>query len=465
MLRLSQFAARLKAITGLDGAIAYAISARIWTIIGNVGTVLLMLHFLSPVEQGYYFTLISLATLQVMFELGFSFVILQLAAHERAYIEIFPDGHVEGDPRAYSRLASILQLTLRWYSRAAIALGLLLLPLGLYFFSRSEQPGAPVQWLLPCIASVLSCVFLFILNPMFSFMEGCGEVRQVAKLRLFQCIANSIVAWACMLTHHGLYAPAMIMISSGLVGSHFLWHRRKFLLGLVRHPENDNSVSWRHEIWPFQWKIAISWLCAYFTMQIFTPMLFHYRNAVEAGQMGMSLSIIGYISAIVLAWMTTKAAPFGKLVAQGELAQLDRLFFLTLRQAVLFLVPMIVTCMVTIFALQRYFPKLAVRLVSPTLFAILLGGMVGSVLVQSMAVYLRSFKREPFLWQSVAIAALTLISSRLTVKTMGTVGISLSYLLCTGAFGLLSGLMIFRSWHRRIATPERSPLLVLKREH
>ena len=47
-----------------------------------MGSVLLIVHFLTAAEQGYYYALWSLVALQSVFELGFSFVILQVAAHE-----------------------------------------------------------------------------------------------------------------------------------------------------------------------------------------------------------------------------------------------------------------------------------------------------------------------------------------------------------------------------------------------
>ena len=70
----------------MDGAIAYIFAARVCMILGSTGTVLLIVHFLSKIEQGYYYTLLSLVNLQIIFELGFSFVILQLAAHEAVHL-------------------------------------------------------------------------------------------------------------------------------------------------------------------------------------------------------------------------------------------------------------------------------------------------------------------------------------------------------------------------------------------
>ncbi len=127
---------------GMDGAVTYAFLARLMSVAGSAGTVLLIVRFLSPVEQGYYYTLLSLVSLQVVFELGFSFVIQQLAAHECVHLEFGPNGSVSGESQAHARLASALQLSVRWYSIAAAAMALLLAPLGAVFFSRYAVAGA-----------------------------------------------------------------------------------------------------------------------------------------------------------------------------------------------------------------------------------------------------------------------------------------------------------------------------------
>src|SRR5260370_40891842 len=137
---------RLKHLLGVDRAIAFTVLARAIQILGSTGTVLLILRFLSPVEQGYYYTLLSLVSLQVVFELGFSFVILQMAAHECAHLTLHADGRIEGDPTAHARLASILQKTFRWYLVAAVILCVTLLPAGVVFFSRHAQATTPVAW-------------------------------------------------------------------------------------------------------------------------------------------------------------------------------------------------------------------------------------------------------------------------------------------------------------------------------
>jgi hypothetical protein len=73
---------------GVDRAIAFAVLGRGWSSLAGVVTVALIARFLSPAEKGYYYTFGSLIAPQIVFELGFSFVILQMASHERAHLTI-----------------------------------------------------------------------------------------------------------------------------------------------------------------------------------------------------------------------------------------------------------------------------------------------------------------------------------------------------------------------------------------
>src|SRR5712692_8264207 len=265
---------RLKHFFGVDRAIAFTVLARGIQILGSTGTVLLILRFLSPVEQGYYYTLLSLVSLQVVFELGFSFVILQMAAHECAHLTVHADGRIEGDPTAHARLASILQKTFRWYLVAAVILCVSLLPAGVFFFSRHARATAHVAWHGPWVVAVLATAVLFLLNPFFSFLEGCGLVWQVGRIRFGQALLGAAMSWGALLAHHGLYSPGMVNLGYAAAGMAFLYSRRNLCLGLLRYPVREQAISWRSEVWPFQWKIAVSWISGYFSMTVLTPILF-----------------------------------------------------------------------------------------------------------------------------------------------------------------------------------------------
>src|ERR1700743_2954036 len=97
----------LRTKLGVDKPIAFTVMARIWASFAGLATLILIAHFLTPAQQGYYYVFGSLVALQIVFELGFSFVILQLASHERAPLTISAFDEVSGDPIAHARLASV----------------------------------------------------------------------------------------------------------------------------------------------------------------------------------------------------------------------------------------------------------------------------------------------------------------------------------------------------------------------
>ncbi len=445
----------LKHWAGLDRAIAFTVMARFWSALAGVVTILLIARYLTAREQGYYFTFSSLVALQIVFELGFSFVILQLAAHERAQLTFLPDGRVEGSAIAYSRLASVLQKSVRWYSVAGVLMAAALLPAGLLFFS-SHQPGSSdIHWKLPWCLLVIAASLTFQLDPVFSFLEGCGSVLQVAQMRLGQAMLGSMLAWTAMALHRGLFSPAMMILGQATVGAAFLVVRRRraLLSALLRFPTGEHRIGWRREIWPFQWRIAISWLCGYFIFQLFNPVLFAFQGPIAAGRMGMSLSIASSIGAVAIAWMNTKASPFGNLIAKGEIKSLDTLFFRTLWQSTVLLAAGAASFFAVLLLVEPRFPKYASRVLPPWAFGLLLLTTIMNHLVFCEALYLRAHKREPFLGVTIIGAALLAVATLSLGKFSGANAVVVGYFAITAIFGLPSGTYIFltkrRLWHQQ----------------
>jgi O-antigen/teichoic acid export membrane protein len=428
---------------GMDGAVTYAFLARLTSIVGSVGTVLLIVRFLSPVEQGYYYTLLSLVSLQVVFELGFSFVIQQLAAHECIRLELGHDGSVRGDPQARARLASVLRLSVCWYTIAALAMAMVLAPLGVVFFSRCTAVGqAHIAWQGPWLAVVLASSTSLWCMPFYSFLEGCGHVRAVAAMRFRQAIAAALFAWAPLLVDRGLYSPALVIVGQIVTGLLYVATHRRLLTSLLRLRSCAVTIDWMREVWPFQWRIAVSWMCSYFTAQVFIPILFALRGPVEAGQLGMSLSITGYMVTLALVWTSTKSTPFGNLIARRAFQQLDQLFRRALGQSLMAFAAIAIAACAGAALLPFFAPRLAARLVSPPIFAVLVLAAGANCAIQSLATLLRSFKTEPFLVQSLIAAALTLAFAALTTSRWGNAGAALSYLVATAGFALPSALTI-----------------------
>jgi hypothetical protein len=424
--------------------------ARGWTIVSGALTILLIARFLSPAEQGYYYTFSSLVALQTVFELGFSFVILQLAAHECSKLQISDTGIVFGDEVAHSRLASILRKSVRWYSVAALLMVGALVIAGFWFFSFRARSTEHISWRLPWICVVVAAVFTFQMDPVFSFLEGCGLVPQVARMRFTQAVVGTTLAWTALIAHHGLFAPAAVIFGQAGAGFVFLLSKKDLLLPLLRYGSGTNVVSWRSEIWPFQWRLAVSVLFSYLVFPLFSPVLFAFRGAAEAGRMGMSLNIANSLGAFAQAWIYTKASPFGNMVARREFAILDRVFFRTLVQSGAALAGADAMILIVLQLVGPHFPHLASRMLPVPLFGPLMFSVFLNHIVLSYGVYLRAHKREPLLVLVIVMATLTACSTVIAGKTWGATGMTIGYLIC-GVFYIAGGTYIFETrrslWH------------------
>ena len=373
---------------------------------------------------------------------------MQLASHERAHLSIEADGSAKGDPIAHARLASVLQISTRWYAVGALCFGLILIPSGFYFFSSHQHLGTVVAWKGPWTAAALMAVISFQFDPLYSFFEGCGFVPQIAHMRWVQAVAGSLLGWAALVTRHGLYAPAMVLGGQVAVGFVWMCMRRRLLLHLLGHNTIGREVSWRTEIWPFQWRIAISWISGYFLYQTFNPFLFAYKGPVAAGQMGMSLSFANAIMLTAMAWVSTKAAPFGTLIAQKRYFDLDTLFFKALQQSVFLGVLGVAVVGSAATYLHYSHSRYAHKILDPLPFALLLIAGVLNHIFASLATYLRAHKQEKLFVLSFTMAFAVLLSNYFFAKTSGASGMVAGYLAIMAALGLGVGTSIFKKYRR-----------------
>lgn len=439
---------RILHFAGIDRAIGYTVLARGWTGCAGLVTVALIARMLTPAEQGYYYTFGSLVALQIIFELGFSVVILQLATHEAAHLKIDASGLISGPAAPHSRLASVLRKAIKWYSVAALLMAALLIPIGWHFFSTSPGSQSSVHWRLPWIAVVLASSITFQIDPIFSFLEGCGYVARVARTRFTQSIAGSALAWTALLLHHGLFAPALLICGQAIAGLVWIGSRRRMLLGLIRHPIGEHAIDWWKEVWPFQWRIAVSYACGFFIFQLFNPILFRYWGPAAAGRMGMSLSLSNAIASIAIAWINTKAAPFGAMIARREYAALDQIFFRSVGQSVSLALLGAASIWTFVLVLGQHHVPFAQRVLPPLPFALLLISMINNQLVSSWALYLRAHKQEKFLLLSVAGAVCLTLSTFFLGRPYGALGMTSGQFVIGVVVGLGFGYYTFAKWRR-----------------
>lgn len=410
----------------VNRAVLYGVLTNVWSTASGPVTLLLMASYFSAEIQGYYYTFGSVLALQVLVQLGLGTVITQFAAHEWARLGFGKHGEIVGDSAALSRLVSLGQLALGWFAIGGVLVAVGLGVGGYIFFSKSTYPG--IDWVGPWfLLCVLSGMRVWLL-PIWSLLEGCNQVSQVYAYRMIEGILRSPVIWCAILLGAELWTPAIstaVLLVWGAVflGRQYLPFLRTFFCSI-----EEPRLSWRFEIWPMQWRIALSWLSGYFIFSLFTPILFHYHGPVVAGQMGMTWTLIATVAITATAWVKPRAPKFGILIAKEEYAALDRLFFRVASVSIGVLLVGASAVWGGIYLLNAIDYPLAERLLPPLPAGLFLLAHVLMQITYPLSVYLRAHKQEPYVGVSVITAVLTALSTWCLGSRFGAVAMGTGYL-------------------------------------
>lgn len=437
MLNVTNLIRGISKKIGVDGAIAYTVLARIIQAFGGIVTLLFVARYLSKVEQGYYYTFGSILAIQIFFELGLSNIIIQFVAHETANLTWINKTSFSGSTESTSRLSSLLRFTLRWFGLIAILLIFGLLIAGYYFFNKFGKHDSAVNWETPWLILSITTALTLMSSPILAFLEGLGKVKEVAKIRFIQQLVQLSFVLIFFFLGFKLFAsPLASVISFVIVPAWILFGDKRKLLGFIWNKLDVYKVNYRLEIFPFQWKIALSWISGYFIFQLFNPVLFATEGPIVAGQMGMTIAVLNAILMFTLSWVTTKIPVFSGLIAKKEYKELDKLFDRTLLQSTVLNVIALAGFLLAIVILRsfnitiggkhfgdRFLPYL------PLVFMMI--PILLNHILASWATYLRCHKREPMLLQSVIIGILCSLSTVFLGKIFGINGITSGYLIIT----------------------------------
>jgi O-antigen/teichoic acid export membrane protein len=435
---------------GVDRAIAYTVCARIIQAAGGFATVFCIALYLTKLEQGYYYTFSSILTIQIFFELGLNTIITQYVAHEMATLELKDDLTIQGDEIAGSRLAHLLRLCVKWFSIIGFMLFLILLVIGSYFFMHFNN-HSQVSWQGPWIILSVTTGGFFLVDPILAFIEGMGKVTDIAQYRLYQQITYMVFVVIFLFMGLNLYAPALAgLISFVVVVINLLISKHKKMLLLIWKQAAQWRMSYWKEIFPYQWKIALSWISGYFIYEFFNPVIFATDGAVIAGQMGMTLAALSGIASLAGSWINTKIPLFSNLIAKGQYDELDNRFNRACFQSLFITILGLAALFITVTTLQYNNIEVGKRFlpIRPLICLIFIAFI--NQINYSLTAYLRCHKAEPLLVQTVITGILGCLSTFILGHLYGVTGITAGYLVIVSV-GLPWTYFVFKTkkkqWH------------------
>lgn len=434
---------RILHAAGIDRAVSVLILMKMWNIVSAAVTALLITSRFTPAIQGYYYTFSSLLAFQFASELGVGNMIIQFASHEWSALSLDKSGTIQGDSVALSRLQSLARFSVRWFMFIALVFTVGMGVGGYYFFSRDVQTS--IHWQSPWISLCLLSFLLFLFQPIWYMLEGCNQVYSIFKIKFWQGVSISISMWIAIVLGAELWTVSYSSIAAFFCAAMLLYiGYRGPLKFLFFSSVLGPRIDWLTEIWPVQWRMAITCSIGPLSLFVFTPLVFYLHGAIVAGQFGMTWSVVTLVGAIATSWIYPRSPQFGLHVARREYEKLDRLLFRITGIACIVCVAVGFCFWLLVYVLNMLHVPLAQRLLAPLPTAILLIGQVFQTLSAPFAIYLRAHKKEP-------LVALAIVQGALTLTLIFTLGRSFSSLGMAGAFlivNLIVTPLMLLIWYR-----------------
>ena len=466
----ADFFGRWQQALNLDDAIRFVIFARFWQLITGPLTQLLIVYQFSAARQDYFQAFSRMLGMQVFVELGLSVVLINVASHEWARLNINSRGRIEGDSTALSRLVSLGRMMVRWYGVATLLFMLVISGAGIVFFGDTEALRATsdaaredIAWRAAWVALVVFTGGQLAFLPLTAILEGCHQLNVLNRVRFWQALAGTVTVWLMVISGCGLWALVGSAAVRLAADAWLVLRRFREFFDAFRYVPNGQTISWRTEILPLQWRIAVQGILLWMASQMPLLVIFRYHEEGDATRLGMTWTILTALQSASLAWIETRRPAFGALIAEQQFDQLDQLFF---RMTRLSLLGMILGC--SCFCLTVWwmntrsewlFDRLSDRMLPVFPTVLFCCAMILYQFALCTNLYVRAHKRDPFLAASVVSSCVIAGLQLWLGRYFGTTGVAAGYLIGIAAVQVPLWTLIWwttrREWHKPLLSEPR----------
>jgi hypothetical protein len=412
-------------LIGLDKATAAAVLARAWSLLSGPVTLLMIIHALTPEEQGYIGVFESIVAIRIFVELGLSTVLMQFVAHERGVLNACTISGLEGPKNNQVKVASLLKSAVIWYSVLSILLFFILWLGGSYYFSTNSAAHSNINWQWPILLLSINTAISLIMQPFFGILEGMGKISEFFFVGLISSILMSLSLWGSLAADLNLMAIPISAFAGILPGIVCLIRWRKLFVNLFRTKiPFGEGINWKQDVLPLQIRTAITAILGYFIFNLTMPMIFAMLGSVAAGQFGQTFRLTAMVLGLANAWILTRAALYGRLISLGAK---DDLIVIFRRSIIISVVVSVIGCVAlaipllaanyihlltipefagSIEPMLLLIAKIPIRLGSNSVMIALAINTVLCAFVYGMQSFVRAHRKEPFIPNAI-IAAIT----------------------------------------------------------
>ena len=426
-------------------ALQYVLSSRIISFLVQPVIIFLISKKFNSTEQGYFYTIGSLVTISIFFELGLGVVLTNYASHLFSKIKWDERDRIIGDRSDLTRFFQFFRKAIYYYLIVFILYaGCLLLYSYLNFYKKADFHYSR-DLILVVIFSGLNLLHI----PFMSIIEGCGKIKEVQFIRFLQAIGGQVLICLSLLVNlkmEAIFLEYFLYFSSFTIW--LLWKFRGLFFQLLefKGEGNQTEFNWKKEIFPFQFQVSLSWLAAYFLGYLFVPIAYAFMGPVIAGQLGMTMKLTTYIFNVSIAWVNVQSPKYAQYLSLGKNVQLNKLVGKTLFDSMLVAISIAILMIAGIFFLQILQIEFSKRVLPLMLFASIACTNVINVYNHNLSSYLRAFRTEPMLYLNIAVSILILVNNIVSGYTRNIYQMTIGYFLVMLLVSLPIGTYLYNKW-------------------
>ena len=428
----------------MNKAVRNTLILRITTLCSGGLSLIIVPYFLGMEQQGYYYTFLSLVSIQVFFELGLSQVLIYVFSAQEKIASSTSNEDLQ---------AVTLSATKLFNKYAGIFFFILGNFLGLIFFKSGSLPQ--ITWQPPWILLITCTSINLSQTSKLTYLEATGKMSDVSAMRTYQDILGVFLLIFALYFNAGLWASSSLALAKSIITTYWLYTNKasKSWRNMLRNKNFGKRYLfkiWKNEIFPMQWKISISWVSGYFIFQFLTPLTFKVFSPSLAGQLGLTLNITTGVLLASTTFTTARSPELTKFVVDKDYKKLDKLFNKSFKQSILalsiinFLIPS------SIYFASIIIPEVTGRVLLPKFILILCIASLAKGVVYCLSTYLRAHRDDPYMPLSIFTSILTIIAV-LYFSQISFGAMLLSYL-TVSAISLIVAIQIFKNYKKKYHT-------------
>ncbi|WP_159474324.1 oligosaccharide flippase family protein [Dyadobacter sp. 3J3] len=395
----------------IDSSIFWSVVNRGLGVIRAPLTIFFIVKYLSTEEQGTWYTFTSLGALTMLADLGFATITTQFVSHEYAHLR-FEGDLIAGDDDRLDRFIAFIYFSVKFYIKVSLAAIAILIGAGVLYFG-------PVDTHLLFIWIAYSFIGgLGMLTAMFqAIYQGLNKVKEIHINILFNSFLVTFFTCLTLFLGFKIWALVIGIFLGTLLATIGLFRMGKAFWTQVYSYRIKDKYNFLDETLSLQVRYAVSFIATYLIAFLYVPAIYKFVGAKEAGQVGLIISVMIALSSVAYSWTQTKIPTFNILVSQNKTNELDLLVKkATIQSAFVFITLSILLVIIVSVMPATFLAKYATRIPDIEIIILYIFSQFSLLLLNSLTIYLRAFKKEPLMNIQVLSSILLLISIGFILK-------------------------------------------------